>query len=120
MLSRIFSTFLQQLSEYLHANVPTLGEIFRPHNGGNMGDDKRRLNLYALEHWNGNIKLLLKLIENICAHVKNIHLTHSNRSRIKDRILKFNSASKDLSNTIGKALKSNKQRKRRPTVEEGK
>ena len=83
-------------------------------------DDKRRLNLYALEHWNGKLKLLLKLVENICAHVENIHLTNSNRSRIKERIRKFNNASKDLRKTRGRALKPNEQRKRRPTVEEGK
>lgn len=114
LLNRIFSTFLQQLSEYLQTNIPTLGEIFRPHNGGNMSDDKRRLNLFALEHWNGKLRLILKLSENICAH-----LTTSNRNRIKERMRRLKSTSKDLRKTMGKALKPEKLRKR-PTVEEGK
>ena len=44
---------------------PIFGVILRASYTVNVFDDKQRLNLYALEHWNGKLRLFLDLIEKL-------------------------------------------------------
>ena len=74
---------------------PIFGVIFRSSHGGNVFDDKRRLNLYALEHWNGKLRLFLDLIEKLCHFsngdensMKQSDLNDSGRNQIQERIRK--------------------------------
>ena len=83
---------------------PIYDLIFRPSHAGNVFDDKRRLNLYALEHWNGKLRLLLDLTEKLCHFstddansTKQSDLNDSSGNQIQERIRKKSEILKAIS-----------------------